>query len=54
LHPSPGQYQNVAIIAREIAPPKETKPPVGVSMSDITMDQFMDLEDGWSRQEEGV
>jgi phage terminase large subunit len=36
----------MAIVAREIAPPaKETKPPVGVSMSELSMDQFMDIED---------
>jgi hypothetical protein len=46
----------MAIAAREIAPPvKETKPPpAGISLPDLTTDQFMDLEDEWSLREERV
>jgi hypothetical protein len=28
--------------------------PIGISVSNLTMDQFMDIEDSWSRQEERV
>jgi len=28
--------------------------PIGISMSDLTMDQFMDLEDSWSMREDRV
>ena len=34
--------------------PEPAKAPFGMSMSNLTMDQFMDIEDGWSRQEERV
>jgi hypothetical protein len=37
----------MAVVAREIAPPpppKSERPP-GISMSDMTMDEFMDLEE---------
>jgi hypothetical protein len=36
----------MAVAAREIAPPPPaSERPPGISMSDMTMDQFMDLED---------
>jgi hypothetical protein len=46
----------MATAAREIAPPvKETKPPpAGISLPNLTMDQFMDLEDEGSLREERV
>jgi hypothetical protein len=28
--------------------------PVRISLHDLTMDQFMDLEDGWSMREDRV
>jgi hypothetical protein len=34
--------------------PEEKKLPIGVPLPDITMDQFMDIEDGWSAREERV
>ena len=34
--------------------PEPEKIPVGIPLPDLTMDQFMDLEDGWSRREERV
>jgi hypothetical protein len=34
--------------------PEEEKVPVGISLHDLTMDQFMDLEDGWSMREDRV
>ena len=33
---------------------EEEKVPIGLPLPDMTMDQFMDLEDGWSTQEERV
>jgi hypothetical protein len=30
------------------------KVPVGIPLPDLTMDQFMDLEDGWPRREARV
>jgi hypothetical protein len=35
------------------APMREPEPErvrIGISMSDLTMDQFMDIEDGWPRE----
>jgi hypothetical protein len=34
--------------------PEEKKLPIGVPLLDITMDQFMDIEDGWSMREDRV
>jgi hypothetical protein len=34
--------------------PEEKKVPIGLPLPDITMDHFMDIEDGWARQEERV
>jgi hypothetical protein len=34
--------------------PEEKKLPIGVPLPDITMDQFMDIEDGWSARQERV
>jgi hypothetical protein len=34
--------------------PEEKKAPIGLPLRDITMDQFIDIEDGWSAQEERV
>jgi phage terminase large subunit len=34
---------------------EEDKPrPIGISVSNLTMDQFMDIEDGWSTREARV
>jgi phage terminase large subunit len=35
-------------------PEKEEKVPVGIPLPDLTMDQFMDIEDGWSMREDRV
>ena len=32
-------------------PEKEEKVPVGIPLPDLTMDEFMDVEDGWSTRE---
>jgi hypothetical protein len=34
--------------------PEPEKVPIGIPLPDLTMHQFMDIEDGWSRQEERV
>jgi hypothetical protein len=34
--------------------PEPEKVPIGIPLPDMAMDQFMDLEDGWSMQEERV
>ena len=34
--------------------PEEKKVPIGLPLPDITMDQFMDIEDGWSAREDRV
>jgi hypothetical protein len=34
--------------------PEEKKVPIGLPPPDITMDQFVDIEDGWSAREDGV
>jgi hypothetical protein len=34
--------------------PEPEKVPIGIPLPDLTMDQFMDLEDGWSRLEDRV
>ena len=34
--------------------PEEEKLPIGLPLPDITMDEFMDIEDGWSTREERV
>ena len=34
--------------------PEEKKVPIGLPLPDITMDQFMDIEDGWSPRENRV
>ena len=40
------------------APTKEPPPPeslpAGIPLSDLTMDEFMDIEDGWSAREDRV
>ena len=36
------------------AEPEPEKVPIGISLPDLTMDQFMDIEDGWSTREERV
>jgi hypothetical protein len=44
------------LAARELAPPpppKSAQPP-GIPMSDMTMDEFMDIEDGWSTRRDRV
>jgi hypothetical protein len=33
---------------------EEKKVPIGLPLPDITMDQFMDIEDGWSAGEDRV
>ena len=34
--------------------PEEERVPIGIALPDMTMDQFMDIEDGWSRQGDRV
>ena len=34
--------------------PEEQKVPIGLPLPDLTMDQFMDLEDSWSIREDRV
>ena len=34
--------------------PEEKKLPIGLPLPDITMDQFMDIEDSWSMREDRV
>jgi phage terminase large subunit len=34
--------------------PEPEKVPIGLPLPDLTMDQFMDIEDGWSAREERV
>jgi hypothetical protein len=34
--------------------PEPEKVPIGIPLPDITMDQFMDIEDGWSMREDRV
>jgi hypothetical protein len=34
-------------------PPPESLP-AGIPLSDLTMDEFMDIEDGWSAREDRV
>ena len=34
--------------------PEEEKVPIGIPLPDMTMDQFMDIEDGWSMREDRV
>jgi hypothetical protein len=34
--------------------PEEKKVPIGLPLPDFTKDQFVDIEDGWARQEERV
>ncbi len=46
----------ITIVARHIAPkalPKADLPP-GVALPDLTMDQFMDIEDSWSKRPDRV
>jgi hypothetical protein len=33
---------------------EEQKVPISLPLPDITMDQFMDIEDGWSMREDRV
>jgi len=33
---------------------KEEKVPIGIPLPDLTMDEFMDIEDGWSMREDRV
>jgi len=46
----------MAVAAREIAPPPPpaSERPAGISMSDMTMDEFMDIEDSWSKRRDRV
>ena len=45
----------VALVARADAPSqKEEKLPAGIPLPDLTMDEFMDLEDSWSTREDRV
>jgi hypothetical protein len=44
----------LAVLAGAYARAGEKKLPIGVPLPDITMDQFMDIEDGWSAREERV
>lgn len=46
----------MAIVARHIAPkaPPKSELPPGVALPGLTMDQFMDLEDSFSRRPERV
>jgi phage terminase large subunit len=34
--------------------PEEKKLPVGIPLPDLTMDEFMDIEDSWSAREDRV
>ena len=34
--------------------PEPEKAPIGLPLPDMTMDQFMDIEDSWSTREERV
>jgi hypothetical protein len=34
--------------------PEPKKIPIGLALPDMTMDQFMDIEDGWSMREDRV
>jgi hypothetical protein len=34
--------------------PEEQKVPIGLPLRDLTMDQFMDIEDSWSTREDRV
>jgi hypothetical protein len=34
--------------------PEPEKVPIGLPLPDLTMDQFMDIEDGWSEREDRV
>jgi hypothetical protein len=34
--------------------PEEEKVPIGLPLPDMTMDQFMDIEDSWSTREDRV
>jgi hypothetical protein len=34
--------------------PEEKKLPIGLPLPDMTMDEFMDIEDSWSTREERV
>jgi hypothetical protein len=34
--------------------PEEEKVPIGIPLPDMTMDQFMDLEDSWSARRDRV
>ena len=34
--------------------PEEEKVPVGIPLPDLTMDEFMDIEDSWSMREDRV
>ena len=34
--------------------PDEEKVPVGIPLPDLTMDEFMDIEDSWSIREDRV
>jgi len=34
--------------------PEEEKVPFGIPLPDLTMDEFMDIEDSWSKQEDRV
>jgi hypothetical protein len=34
--------------------PEEEKVPIGIPLPDMTLDQFMDLEDSWSAREDRV
>ena len=34
--------------------PEEKKLPIGLPLPDITIDQFMDIEDSWSMREDRV
>ena len=34
--------------------PEEEKVPIGIPLPDMTMDQFMDIEDSWSARRDRV
>jgi hypothetical protein len=44
----------VTLVARADAQAGEEKVPIGLPLPDLTMDQFMDIEDGWSMREDSV
>ena len=44
----------VSVMARADARPEEERVPVGIPLPDLTMDEYMDIEDSWSKQEDRV